>query len=176
MANDVTGSDKEAMWKAHTDGEFVDQDVDATMDTMTADPFVVHVPTAMGGRGRNGVRWFYAEYFVGRNPDDFALDLVSRTMDDDRIVDEMVVSFTHDIEVPWILPGVPPTGRRVEIPVIAIVGLRDGRIDSEHIYWDQASVLVQVGLLDGSALPVLGAGQSQSLVDETAPLNTLADA
>ena len=174
MSDDMTDSDREAIWKAHTDGEFVDQDVDATMDTMTGDPFVVHVPTAMGGRGREGVRAFYAERFVGRNPADFALHLVSRTMDDDRIVDEMIVSFTHDIEVPWILPGVAPTGRTVEIPVIAIVGLRDGRIDNEHIYWDQASVLVQVGLLDGARLPVLGTEQSRSLVDSAAALNTLA--
>jgi carboxymethylenebutenolidase len=112
-------------------------------------------------------------------PADFTPDLVSRTVGDDRIVDEMLVSFTHDIEVPWILPGVPPSGRRVEIPVIAIVGIRDGLVDSEHIYWDQASVLVQVGLLDARSpstrpLPVLGVDQSRTLVDDAAPLNALA--
>jgi carboxymethylenebutenolidase len=170
----VSNGDNEAVWKAHTDGEFVHQDVAATMDTMTDDPFVVHVPTAMGGRGRDGVRAFYATYFVGRNPADFQLELISRTSDADRIVDEMVVSFTHDVEMPWLLPGTPPTGRRVEIPLVAIVGLRDGLVDSEHIYWDQASVLAQVGLLDVANLPALGAEQSQTIADPSAPLNDLA--
>jgi carboxymethylenebutenolidase len=170
----MANGDSEAVWTAHTDGEFVAQNVDATMDTMTDDPFVVHVPTAMGGRGRDGVRSFYAEYFVGHNPADFHIALISRTVGAEHIVDEMVVSFTHDVEMPWLLPGIAPTGRLVEIPVVAVVGVQDARIDSEHIYWDQASVLSQVGVLDIAALPALGADQSRVLVDPGAPLNTLA--
>jgi carboxymethylenebutenolidase len=162
-----------AVWKAHTDNEFVHRDVAATMRTMTDDPSVLHVPT--GGRGGDGVRTFYSTYFVGRNPDDFRIELISRTIGGDQIVDEMVVSFTHDIEVPWILPGVAPTGRPVEIPVVAIVGIRDGLIQSEHIYWDQASVLAQVGLLDTSGLPVLHVEQCRVLRDPRTPLNTLAE-
>jgi carboxymethylenebutenolidase len=162
----------EQVWQAHTDGEFVDKDVDATMRTMTESPHVLHVSTAVGARGRDAVRAFYAEYFVGRVPDDFHLELLSRTIGADRLVDEMLVSFTHDSEVPWILPGVAPTGRRVEIATVAIIGIRNDLIDSEHIYWDQASVLAQVGLLDPAGLPVLGAGQARCLLDG-APLNTL---
>lgn len=109
-------ADHEAVWKAHTDGEFLHRDVAATMRTMSDDPQVVHVPTAMGGRGSKDVRSFYTSYFVGLNPEDFRIELISRTVGVERIVDEMVVSFTHDIEVPWILPGVAPTGRPVEIP------------------------------------------------------------
>ncbi|HEY8455754.1 MAG TPA: nuclear transport factor 2 family protein [Actinopolymorphaceae bacterium] len=164
----------EAVWKAHTDSEFVHRDVAATMNTMTEDPDVIHVPTAMGGRGSEAVRSFYTTYFVGRNPDDFQIELISRTIGANEIVDEMVVSFTHDIEVPWILPGVAPTGRPVEVPVVAIVRVRDGMIRSEHIYWDQACVLAQVGLLDTSGLPVLNAEQCRVLRDPGAPLNPLA--
>jgi carboxymethylenebutenolidase len=163
----------EAIWKAHTDGEFVEQDVAATMRTMTDDPTVVHVPTAMGGTGREAVRSFYSTFFVGRNPRDFQLQVVSRTVGAERLVDELLVSFTHDIEVPWVLPGVAPTGRRVEIPLVAIVGIREGLVDSEHIYWDQASVLVQIGLLNPRGLPVTGAEQASKVIDKTLPSNAL---
>jgi carboxymethylenebutenolidase len=168
----VPPEEYEQVWQAHTDGEFVHKDVAATMRTMTADPHVVHVSTAVGARGRDAVRAFYSEYFVGRNPDDFHLELLSRTVGTDRLVDEMLVTFTHDVEVPWILPRVAPTGRQVEIPVVAVVGIRDGLIDSEHIYWDQASVLAQVGLLDPNSLPVLGAAQARCLTGEMS-LNAL---
>jgi carboxymethylenebutenolidase len=130
------------------------------------------VPVASGGRGWNEVRDFYARHFIGRNPQDLQLQLISRTADAERIVDEMVMSFTHDVEMPAILPGIAPTGRRVEIPIVAIVGFRDGKVHSEHLYWDQASLLAQIGMLAVSGLPVL-AGQAKLLLDPAIPLNTL---
>lgn len=165
----------ERLWKAHTDSEFERLDVRATMATMSDRPTVLHVPTAMGGRGRRDVRDFYTRWFVGRNPDDFALRSLSRTVGDERIVDEMVVSFTHDIEVPWVLPGVRPTGRKVTLPLIAVVGFRGGAIDSEHIYWDQATVLAQTGLLDRAAVRRLPFTVDQAdVLGGGAPLNELA--
>ncbi|MEZ0095300.1 nuclear transport factor 2 family protein [Streptacidiphilus sp. EB129] len=172
MAADRTAM--EDTWQAHTDSEFVHPDVDATMATMTDNPTVLHVPTAMGGRGRDGVRDFYERWFLGRNPQDFTLRSVSRTVGDDRIVDEMVVSFTHDLDVPWILPGVAPTGRPVRIPLVAIVGFRGAAIDSEHIYWDQAAVLAQTLLLDANVVAHLPVVTEQSDVLEDSPLNMLA--
>lgn len=153
----------EAVWEEHTSSEFVTRDVDATMASMTDDPYVVHVPTGMGGRGRADVRQFYATWFVGKQPDDLEIESVSRTIDDAHVVDEMLVRFTHDTAVHWMLPAVAPTGRRVVVPVVAVVGLRSWLVDSEHIYWDQASVLEQVGLLSASGLPVLGAEQADQL-------------
>jgi len=156
---DVTAN--EAAWAAHTVAEFVTADVDATMATMTEDPTVVHVPTSIGAHGRDAVRSFYAEHFIGHQAADFALELLSHTATPDRIIDELVASFTHDVEIRWILPGVPPTGRRVVVPVVTVIGMRDGLVDSEHIYWDQASVLTQVGMIDPAGLPVTAATQGR---------------
>ena len=161
------------VWEEHTMQEFLHKDVDATMRTMTEDPHVISVPISAGGRGRSNVRDFYARYFIGHNPKDMQLQLVSRTADAERIVDEMIMSFTHDIDMPAMLPGIPPTGQRVEIPLVAVIGFRDGKVHSEHIYWDQASVLAQIGVLAVSGLPVMAAGQAKALLDPAAPLNTL---
>src|SRR5262245_168322 len=158
-------------WNEHMAQEFVHKDVDATMRTMTVDPHVISVPVATGGRGWSDVRDFYAQHFIGRSPQDIRLELLWRTADADRVVDEMLVSFTHDIEMPWMLPEIAATGQRVEIPFVAVIGFRDGKV--EHIYWDQASVLAQIGLLPSSGLPVLGAGQAKALLDPAVPLNKL---
>jgi carboxymethylenebutenolidase len=121
-------AENERVWEAHTAGEFVSADVDATMATMTDDPVVVHVPTSIGARGRTAVRSFYADYFFGYQAQDMRLELVSRTVTGERVVDEMTISFTHNVEIPWVLPGVAPTGRRVVVPLVAVVGMRDGLI------------------------------------------------
>jgi len=136
------------------------------MATMTDDPVVLHVPTSIGARGRTAVRRFYADYFIGHQAQDMRLELVSRTASVDRVVDEMTISFTHDVEIPWVLPGAAPTGRRVVVPLVAVVGMRGGLIDSEHIYWDQASVLAQVGLLDPTGLPVTGVEQAEAVTPD----------
>jgi len=159
----------EQVWDAHTAAEFVTSDVEATMATMTDDPTVLHVSTSVGARGREAVRRFYSEYFVGRQASDMRLDLTSRTVTAERVVDEMTVSFTHDVEIPWILPGVPPTGRSVTVPIVAVITFVGGLVDSEHIYWDQATVLAQIGLLDPTGLPVTGAEQAALVAADADP-------
>jgi carboxymethylenebutenolidase len=92
------------------------------------------------------------------------MERISRTIGSDQVVDELVLSFTHDIPMDHLLPGVPPTGKRVRLAVCVVAGFRDGRLSHEHIYWDQASALVQVGLLDRASLPVAGAEQAEKLL------------
>lgn len=163
----------ETLWEAHTRYEFEIRDVDATMATMVGEPYVNHVPVMTGGVGARDLARFYANHFIPKCPADIAMVPVSRTIGADRIVDEMVLSFTHDVEIDWMLPGVAPTGRRVEVPLVAIVGFRGDKLYHEHIYWDQASVLVQIGLIDPNGLPVAGAETAKKLLDETLPSNTL---
>lgn len=165
--------DLAALWESHCRHEFETRDVDATMATMVAAPYVNHVPTMTGGVGHDQLKRFYKYHFIGGNPPDTALVPVSRTIGTDQIVDEMVFSFTHTSEVDWMLPGVAPTGCRVEIPLVAIVRFVDGMVAHEHIYWDQASVLVQVGLLDPTGLPVAGIETTRKVVDKTQPSNAL---
>ena len=162
-----------ALFDAHVRAEFVDRDVEATMATMTERPYVNHVPVMTGGLGREAVRRFYAEHFVGKWPADTQVRPVSRTAGQGRVVDELLISFTHDVEMPAILPGVPPTGRRVELPFVVVVGTEGGKVAYEHIYWDQAGLLVQVGLLDPAGLPVVGAEAARKLLDPALPSNTL---
>ena len=98
---------------------------------------------------------------------------VSRTIGKEQLVDEMVFKFTHTIPMDWMLPGVAPTGKRVEVPLVAIVRFREGKLAHEHIYWDQASVLVQVGLIDAANLPVAGVETARKVLDPTLPANEL---
>jgi carboxymethylenebutenolidase len=110
-----------------------------------------------GGRGRPELRRFYSTDFIPSMPPDTRLTPVSRTVGEDQLVDEIIFSFTHTQEMPWMLPGVAPTHRHVEVPLVVIVKFREGKLAHEHIYWDQASVLKQIGLLTDPALPVRGA-------------------
>jgi len=165
--------DLEALWEKHTLYEFGTRDVAATMRTMVAEPYVNHIPVMTGGVGGEELARFYAHHFIPKCPADFKLTPISRTVGADRLVDEMLVSFTHDVEIDWMLPGVPPTGKYVEVPTIAIVNFRGDKLYHEHIYWDQASVLVQIGLLDPAGLPVAGVETAKKLIDETRPSNTL---
>jgi carboxymethylenebutenolidase len=164
-----------ALFEEHVAHEFVAKDVDATMSTMTDDPFVNHVPTMMGGVGRDGVRSFYGSHFVGHWPDDTAIIPVCRTVGSDRVVDEMVITFTHDIPMPTFLPGVAPTGRPVKLTVVVVMGFQGDKVAFERIYWDQASLLAQVGLLDEAALPITGAIQAEKVLDKDLPANQLLD-
>jgi carboxymethylenebutenolidase len=118
-----------------------------------------------GGYGKEALRAFYGHDFIPCMPPDTALTPVSRTVGQDQLVDEMIFSFTHTQEMPWMLPGIKPTNRRVEIPLVAIVGFRDGKLCCERIYWDQASVLKQIGLLADPTLPVFGAETARKVID-----------
>jgi carboxymethylenebutenolidase len=165
--------DLSALWEAHTMYEFGTRDVDATMKTMVAQPYVNHVPTMTGGVGHDHLKRFYANHFIPKTPQDTRLVPISRTIGADRVVDEMLFCFTHDIEIDWMLPGIEPTGKYVEIPLVAIVNFRGDKLYHEHIYWDQASVLVQIGLLDAKNLPTAGVETAKKIVDEKLPSNTL---
>jgi carboxymethylenebutenolidase len=126
-----------------------------------------------GGVGRHQLREFYRTHFIPQMPPDTEMTPISRTIGHDRLVDEMIFRFTHSIEMDWMLPGIPPTGKRVEVPLVVVVHFRDGKLAHEHIYWDQASVLVQLGLLDPGALPIAGVEAAHKALDPTVPSNTL---
>ena len=162
-----------ALWEAHCRYEFETRDVEATMATMVSEPYVNHIPTMTGGVGHDALKRFYKYHFIGGNPPDTDLAPVSRTVGVDQIVDEMIFRFTHTNEIDWMLPGVEPTGRRVEVPLVAIVRFVDGKVAHEHIYWDQASVLVQVGLLEPEGLPVAGGETARKVIDNALPSNAL---
>jgi carboxymethylenebutenolidase len=157
--------DLEKLWDEHTKYEFATPDVEATLATMVEDAYVNHVPVMTGGKGKSALRAFYGTDFIPCMPPDFKMTDVSRTVGENRLVDEMVISFTHTIEMPWILPGLAPTGRHVEVPLVAIVGFREGKLAHENIYWDQASVLKQIGLLSDDGLPVHGAETARKVLD-----------
>lgn len=165
--------DLSALWDKHCEYEFGTRNVDDTMATMVAEPYVNHIPTMTGGVGHAELRRFYTHHFVNSNPPDTALTPISRTVGATQVVDELLFSFTHTTEIPWMLPGVAPTGKRVEVPLLAVIKFRGDKLYHEHIYWDQASVLVQVGLLDPKLLPVAGVETARKLLDETLPSNTL---
>jgi carboxymethylenebutenolidase len=161
------------LWDEHVRDEFATRDPEATLATMVPDAYVNHVPVMTGGVGRDALRDFYSRLFIPQMPPDTAIVPVSRTIGTDRLVDEMVFRFTHTVEMEWMLPGVPPTGRHVEIPLVVVIHFRDGKLAHEHIYWDQASVLVQLGLLDASRLPVAGAETARKVMDPRQPSNEL---
>ncbi len=153
-----------AIFDKHVKYEFEDHDVKATMRTMVAEPYVHNVPTLTGGVGYSGVNNFYKNHFVGKMPADTKIVRVSRTVGKDQVVDELILSFTHDREIYYMLPGIPPTGKYVEIPHVVVMKFKGDKIAHEHIYWDQASLLAQIGLLDPTKLPVTGIQQARTLV------------
>jgi len=161
------------LWDEHVKNEFSTRNTEETLATMVEDAYVNHIPVLTGGVGRDQLREFYSKRFIPQMPPDTQMTPVSRTIGEDQLVDEMVFKFTHTIRMDWILPGVAPTGKRVEVPLVAIVRFRDGKLAHEHIYWDQASVLVQVGLIDPANLPVTGIESARKVLDPTLPANAL---
>ena len=147
----------------HVKLEFEDKDVESTMKTMVKEPYVHHIPIMTGGVGYDGVYNFYKNDFVGKMPEDTKIIRVSRTVGRNQLVDELILSFTHDIEIKSMIPGIEPTGRYVELPHVVVMKFKGNKIEHEHIYWDQASLLTQLGLLDPKTLPVKGIEQSQQL-------------
>ncbi len=157
--------DLSKLWEEHTADEFVTRDTEATLATMTEDAYVNHIPVMTGGYGKAAILDFYAHEFIPVMPPDTSLIPVSRPDGEDQLDDEVIFSFTHTQEMPWMLPGIPPTNRRVEVPLVAIVRFRDGKLAHEHIYWDQASVLKQLGLLNDPSLPVVGVESARKVLD-----------
>ncbi len=162
-----------ALWEEHTKYEFETRNYVDTLETMVEDAYVNHIPTLTGGVGKKALEEFYSKRFIPQMPPDTTMIPVSRTVGADRLVDEMIFKFTHSIEMDWMLPGVKPTGRQVEIPLVAIVHFRGNKLAHEHIYWDQASVLVQLGLLDAENLPVAGVETARKVLDNSIPSNAL---
>ena len=155
--------------------EFTTHHTEDTLATMVEDAYVNHIPVLTGGVGKEQLREFYSKHFIPQMPPDTEMVPLSRTIGDDQLVDEMIFKFTHTIKMDWMLPGIAPTGRHVEIPLVAIVRFRDGKLAHEHIYWDQGSVLVQLGLLDPRTLPVVGVESAKKAVDKQLPSNALID-
>jgi carboxymethylenebutenolidase len=151
------------LWEEHTKHEFATRDTEATLATMVDDAYVNHVPVLTGGAGKSALREFYYRDFIPTMPPDTKLTPISRTVGEDQLVDEMIFSFTHTQEMPWMLPGIAPTNRHVEVALVAIVRFRGDKLAHEHIYWDQASVLKQIGLLTDPALPVFGAESARKV-------------
>jgi carboxymethylenebutenolidase len=160
-------------WDEHVKYEFATRNTEDTIATMVHDAYVNHIPVMTGGAGHDELREFYSQRFIPKMPPDTGMTPVSRTIGVDRVVDEMVFEFTHTMEMDWILPGIAPTGKHVRIPLVVIVHFRDGKLAHEHIYWDQASVLAQVGLIDTSKLPVAGVESAEKVLDPTRASNTL---
>jgi carboxymethylenebutenolidase len=152
------------LWEEHIAHEFNTRDTPATVDTMVDDAYVNHVPVMTGGYGKTELSAFYSTDFIPKMPPDTALKRISRTIGTDQLVDEIIFSFTHTQEMPWMLPGVPPTNKYVEVPLVVIVRFRDGKLAHEHIYWDQASVLKQIALITDPALPVFGAETAKKVI------------
>jgi hypothetical protein len=121
--------------------------------TKTPNPYINFTPTMTGGSGTPDLKRFYRDYFLKSSPPSLHMRLISRTVGVDRIVDELYINFKHTCQMPWILPGVQPTNQKVEIVVVSIAGFRAGKVWCERVYWDQASVLFQVGLLDPEVVP-----------------------
>jgi carboxymethylenebutenolidase len=160
-------------WDEHVKYEFATRDTEDTLRTMVADAYVNHVPVMTGGVGHDQLRDFYATRFIPQMPPDTSMTPVSRTIGVDRVVDEMVFEFTHTIKMDWMLPGVEPTHKHVRIPLIVVVHFRDGKLAHEHIYWDQASVLVQLGLINDVNLPVAGVATAEKVLNPQLPANEL---
>jgi len=144
-------------FQQHIDAE-LRGDLNTTLATMTLDPHLNNIPTMIGGVGLQGVKNFYSGLILTGKffPPDTEMTPISRTIDEHQMVDEIIFKFTHTTEIGWMLPNIAPTGKRVEIPLVVIVGFSQGKVTHEHIYWDQASVLVQIGLLNPSGLPING--------------------
>ena len=160
-------------WDEHVKYEFATRNTDHTLETMVVDSYVNHVPVMTGGVGHDELREFYSQRFIPQMPPDTAMTPVSRTIGVDRVVDEMVFEFTHTSKMDWMLPGVEPTGKHVKVALVVIVHFRDGKLAHEHIYWDQASVLAQLGLIDASKLPVAGVESAEKVLNPKLVSNAL---
>jgi carboxymethylenebutenolidase len=152
--------------------EFEHKSADLAIATMTEHPVLIHVPVGTGAAGREPLHKFYREIFIPQLPRDAEIQLLTLTVGQDRLIDEFILRFTHTVQMDRLVPGIRPTGRRVEAPHVGIIAFEDGKIRSEHIYWDQASVLRQLAVLKGD-FPILGVDQGDRLLNPNAPANRL---
>jgi carboxymethylenebutenolidase len=178
MTNQTTPSVEQVLlevWQQHTYSEFVLKDAQAALQTMSDNPHVLMVPLAIGGRGRGGVYNYYHDYFLAQLPADIMPVPISQVVGKDILVEEAVYQFTHDQRMDWIIPGVPPTGKRVEVGVVGIITFENDKIASEHLYWDHASVLAQLGVIDPAKVPVKGVDSARTLLEWAGIANTKSD-
>lgn len=169
MADATVQERLDAVFGAHMDAELAG-DLDRTLATMSPNPHIVNIPTMVGGGGPQSVRTFYANRLIGQFfPPDVRFETISRTYSAERLVDELIISFTHTATIDWMLPSIAPTGKFVEVVFVVVVGIENGKVSYEHIHWDQANVLAQIGLLDPSKLPVVGAGAAAKLRNPALP-------
>jgi carboxymethylenebutenolidase len=162
-----------ALWEEHLKHEFETRDTAATLETMLPDACVNHVPVLTGGSGHTELAGFYSTHFIPQMPPDMSMTPVSRTVGDDRLIDEFVVRFTHSLKMDWMLPGVEPTGKAVEVAFVVVVEFEGNKLTSERIYWDQATVLVQLGLIETRRLPVTGVESARKVLDPSLTANEL---
>ena len=165
--------DLAALFREHLRLEFEARDADATMATMVDEPYVNHVPTMSGGTGFDLLKRFYKYHFIPSTPRDRKTIILSETVGADAVVLEAINCFTHNEPYDHFLPGVPPTGKYIEIPFVAVAKFKGDKLYYEQIYWDQASVLVQLGLLDKKGLPICGREQADKVKDPSLPSNEL---
>ena len=163
----------EKVWEEHLASEFQFKSAEAAINTMVERPSVNHVPVLTGGVGRKQLTRFYDRYFIPQMPPDTQITPVSRTIGRDRLVDEFVIKFTHSLQMDLLVPGVPPTNKPVEVAIVTVIQFQDGKMASERIYYDQASILVQLGLLDPRKLPVAGVATARKVLDDELPSNEL---
>ena len=161
------------LWDSHLASEFETKSAPEAIGTMVPDAYVNHMPVLTGGAGHDDLLQFYSTHFIPKMPPDVEIVPISRTIGSNQLVDEIVFRFTHTVEMDWMLPGIPPTGKRVEVPFVAIIRFRGDKLEHEHIYWDQASVLVQLGLIDPDGLPIVGAESARKALDPSLPSNEL---
>ena len=143
----LTAQQLERLWEEHLKGEFDIKDVEATLATMVDDAYVNHMPVNTGGRGKDALRAFYRDDFIPSWPDDLETKPVNRVVGEGQLVDELHLTFTHNRPMPWLLPNVKPTGKRIAMDVVVVVQFRGDKLACERIYWDHADVLRQAGLL-----------------------------
>ena len=164
---------REQLWEEHLSSEFKGKSVLSAVNTMVAHPNVNHIPVMTGGVNREQLQHFYGTFFIPQMPEDTEIVPISRTIGNDRFVDEFVFKFTHSVQMDWLLPGVAPTNKPVEVVKMVFVQFEDGKIKSERIHWDQASVLVQIGLIKPGELPVAGVATARKALNPELPSNEL---
>lgn len=150
----------------HRHAELDQLDIEQTLATMVGDPYILFIGTLTGGDNRAGVRAFY-EVLVRQLPPDLKWLPVARTIGQEQVVIETLLTFTHTLQMDWILPGIAPTSRYVEIPMAIVFTVRDAKVASERVYWDVASTLVQLGVLSGNGLPISGREGASKLMHLT---------